>query len=276
MKHSQKNHSFSKLMQRLLLIICAAIFCYSAWQLFQIWKEYQIGDQIYDDLKNQVSADSSRNPNHSPQSGSDADSNNKNSAYYIPEILVDMDSLLSINEDVIGWIQIPDTNIDYPILQGSDNDEYLRRTITGESNKAGCIFADSRCENPFQATTTLLHGHNLLNGKMFSNLMKYEEKSFWEKHPYILIQSKDNPHVMVYEIYSCYRTSSDSTTYTFGLEENSDAYQNYLSNTIQHALYDTQIVLDTSDHILTLSTCTNEEETERFVVQARFMNEQAE
>lgn len=265
----KKSNPFTKFLQMLLLVVCIAVFCFSAWQLFQIWKEYQTGNEIYDDLKNQVTVTDSQSD---PTDQNDAETQD-DSAFYIPEILINMDSLLAINEDAIGWIQIPDTNIDYPVLQGKDNNQYLRTTITGEYNKAGCIFADSRSDQPFEAAATILYGHNLLNGKMFSNLMKYEEKSFWEEHPYVLIQSKNQDKVLVYEIYSCYRTSSNDTTYTFGLETETDSYEDYLNYTRNQALYDTGIIPESTDQIITLSTCTNQEDTERFVVQARLMTE---
>lgn len=249
-----------KIVHTFILLICIIVFCFSAWNLYCIWEEYHAGDEIYDSVKKQVSSSKAEPDSQAESQGDDESSS-------IPDSLVDLDSLKEINEDTIGWIQIPDTEIDYPILQAEDNERYLRRTITGESNKAGCIFADFRVKTPFKEANTLVYGHNLLNGKMFSNLMKYEEESWWESHPLIYIQTEDG--VSAYEVYSCYRTQDDSQTYTFGLETETQEYLDYLNYSLKEALYSTGINPTYSDQILTLSTCTNEEETERFIVHAR-------
>lgn len=246
-----------KFLQTLLLIICLGVFCFSAWKLYGIWQEYQEGDEIYNSIQEQVILPSSEDE--------DTDTSDS-SGLTVPDALVDLTKLKEINSDTVGWIQIPDTTINYPILQGKDNNQYLRRTITGEYNKAGCIFVDSSIENPFYEANTLVYGHNLLNGKMFSDLTEYEDKDWYLQHPYIYIQIEDG--VLVYQLYSCYRTNDSSSTYTIGMENDTDIFQSYLDETLQHALYTTDITPDSSDKILTLSTCTNDEEDERFVVHA--------
>lgn len=253
-----------KLFQTLLLILCIGVFCFSAWQLYGIWQEYHTGDEIYDSVQEKVTLPSSDDG----ESSQDKTAENDTSPF-CPDSLINLDVLRTINSDAIGWIRIPETNIDYPILQAEDNERYLRRTITGESNKAGCIFVDCRSENAFQEANTIVYGHNLLNGKMFSNLMKYEEQEWYQDHPFIYIQTSDG--VRIYEIYSCYQTHDSSSTYTFGLETGTEAFQKYLDETTEQSLYITGIEPDSSDRIVTLSTCTNESDEERFVVHGRLI-----
>ena len=243
-----------RFLQNLILVVCILVFCYSGFQLFRIWQEYRAGDQIYDSIKEQVSL-----PEETESSAETADT-----GLDVPKFLVNLDLLQQTNPDTIGWIEIPDTAINYPILQAEDNLKYLRRTITGEANKAGCIFVDYREEHPFAQASTIVYGHNLLNGKMFSNLMKYEDASFWKEHPYIYIQTGDG--VQVYQIYSCYRCDEDSPVYSFGLEAETEVFGAYLNQTLDQAAYQTGITPGEKDSILTLSTCTNEYDTERFVV----------
>ncbi|MDD7388918.1 MAG: class B sortase [Lachnospiraceae bacterium] len=256
-----------KFIQTLLLILCIGVFYYSAWQLYCIWQEYHAGDEIYDSVQEEVALPSSeqQEDSRSPQDETVEDS----SVLRIPDSLINLELLQQINSDAIGWIRIPDTNINYPILQAEDNKLYLRRTITGEYNKAGCIFVDCRTENAFQEANTIVYGHNLLNGKMFSNLMKYEDQDWYQEHPYVYIQTSDG--VQVYEIYSCYRTWDSSPAYTFNLETGTDSFQDYLDETTNQSLYTTGIIPDSSDRIITLSTCTNESDDERFVVHGRLI-----
>lgn len=249
-----------KFPQTLLLTICIGVFCFSAWKLFGIWQEYHTGDEIYDSIQKEVSIRKDESISSEPSSHENPEN----------DFLVDLSSLKEINPDTIGWIRIPGTSIDYPILQTGSNEDYLRTTITGETNKAGCIFADYRSEQPFYCANTIVYGHNLLNGKMFSDLMNYEDSSWYQDHPQVFIQTSDR--VQIYEIYSCYRTAADSRTYTFGLKTSTEAYADYLENTIKQALYSTGIKPADTEQILTLSTCTNESETERFVVHARLLS----
>ncbi len=253
-----------KILRTLLLFVCIAVFCFSAWNLFSIWQEYHAGDEIYDSIQKQISMPS---PGQNENNQSETFHTGETNDYSVPDSLADLSALKEINPYSIGWIRIPDTNIDYPILQTDNNNDYLRRTITGEVNKAGCIFADYRSEEPFCSANTIIYGHNLLNGKMFSNLMKYEDPDWYEKHPYIYIQTSEA--VQLYEIYSCYRTADNSETYTFGLKTGTEAYQDYLKRSVKLALYSTEIEPSAADQIITLSTCTNESEEERFVIHAR-------
>ena len=257
-----------RILQNLALALCLIVFGLSIWNLFHIWQEYHAGDQIYHSIKEQASLPETESaPASSPSTQADSSEPAETSDPSLPASLVDLDSVKEINEDTIGWIQIPDTNVDYPILQADDNEEYLRRTITGESNKAGSIFVDYRTKEPFREANTLIYGHNLLDGKMFANLMKYEEKDWWEEHPLIYIQTEES--VQAYEVYSCYRTRDTSYTYTFGLETETEDYQNYLNYSLNRALYSTGIEPEDTEQTLTLSTCTNDQDTERFIVHAR-------
>ncbi|MDO5409095.1 MAG: class B sortase [Lachnospiraceae bacterium] len=249
-----------KFLQSLLLLICIAVFLFSAWKLYGIWKEYQAGDEIYNSIRKQASS-----PDSDSQSGHSSGQENSLPKSTLDD-LVNLNALLEINADTIGWIQIPDSAVNYPILQAGDNDKYLYRTITGESNKAGCIFADYRNQQPFADANTTVYGHNLLNGKMFNDLMNYEKKDWWKTHPDIYIQSENGTYL--YQVYSCYRTIADSQAYEFNLQNNTEEFKNFLSWTLKQALYPTNCKPKPTDHIVTLSTCTNEEDKERFVVHA--------
>ena len=255
-----------KTLQSFCLIICIAVFCFSVWKLFVIWQEYHAGDEIYDSIEKQVAIKQTDSSPAEPGQSETPDRDD-NIGVSVPDSLVNLEELKEINSHAIGWIMIPDTSINYPILQTANNNDYLRRTITGEDNKAGCIFADYRCADPFHSANTIVYGHNLLNGKMFSDLMNYEDENWYKEHPCIYIQTYDG--VRVYEVYSCYRTADNSRTYTFGLKTETEFYENYLNQTLEQALYPTDITPLSSDQIITLSTCTTETAEQRFVVHAR-------
>lgn len=114
--------------------------------------------------------------------------------------IIDWDKLSNINTDIIGWIKINDTNIDYPILKDTDNLKYLKHSFGGKYNNNGSIFTLNN--NPFQDYETVLYGHNMKSGIMFSELGKYMNKEFFDKHSSFEIYTKNQNYKAT--VFSCY------------------------------------------------------------------------
>ena len=114
--------------------------------------------------------------------------------------IIDWDKLSNINTDIIGWIKINDTNIDYPILKDTDNLKYLKHSFDGKYNNNGSIFTLNN--NPFQDYETVLYGHNMKSGIMFSELGKYMNKEFFDKHSSFEIYTKNQNYKAT--VFSCY------------------------------------------------------------------------
>lgn len=114
--------------------------------------------------------------------------------------IIDWDKLSNINTDIIGWIKINDTNIDYPILKDTDNLKYLKHSFGGKYNNNGSIFTLNN--NPFQDYETVLYGHNMKSGIMFSELGKYMNKEFFDKHSSFDIYTKNQNYKAT--VFSCY------------------------------------------------------------------------
>lgn len=115
-------------------------------------------------------------------------------------IKIDWDELNKINEDIIGWITIENTNINYPILKDSDRLYYLKHTFDKNYNRNGSIFTIN--ENPFEDKETVIYGHNMRNGIMFSELNNYLEESFFIKHSNFMIYTKEENYSAT--VFSCY------------------------------------------------------------------------
>ena len=113
---------------------------------------------------------------------------------------IDWNKLLEINEDIIGWIKIENTNINYPILQDNDNLKYLKHSYKGSYNSNGSIFTLNN--EPFNDNITTIYGHNMKNGIMFSELSKYMNKIFLDEHSTITIYTKEENYKAT--IFSCY------------------------------------------------------------------------
>lgn len=116
------------------------------------------------------------------------------------KIKIDWEKLEDINQDIIGWIRVENTNINYPILQDTDSLKYLKHSYDGKYNNNGSIFTLN--DNPFQDNTTIIYGHNMKSGIMFSELAKYLDKDFFYEHSSFEIYTKKQNYKAT--IFSCY------------------------------------------------------------------------
>ena len=169
--------------------------------------------------------------------------------------------------ELYGWIILPNTNINYPIMQHSDNDYYLNHSYTGLKLAAGAIFADYHCYPKLLNNYNLvLYGHHMLSNSMFHPLDKYLSKSFFEKNNKVYIYTLDG--IYVYKVFSVYNTDKYYPyiqTQFLSMDSLNSFYQRIRKNSI----YPTEDrVLTESDRILTLSTCSNRTEDGRLAVHA--------
>ena len=138
---------------------------------------------------------------------------------------IDFEYLMTVNPGACSWISIPDTNIDYPIVQGEDNEFYLDHDINGEPSRAGAIFMDYECSTDLSDLKTIIYGHNMKDGSMFHDLHKFrKDPAFGESHPYMYLYL-ENDFMAQYELLcSISTTNSDKAVYGY-VEEGQGAYE---------------------------------------------------
>lgn len=186
---------------------------------------------------------------------------------YIRELeKINLESLREVNPDVVGWILIPDTVINYPIMQGTDNDYYLNHTWDGKRYAVGSIFLEYLCNSDLTDFHTIIYGHNMNDGSMFASLREYRNQEYWEEHPYVYIRSDQG--VYRYEIFSSYLAKVNSNTYGIGFSsENTKIW--FLDQILTDSVIDTGVEPEHTDRVLTLSTCSGSGHTTRWVIHAR-------
>lgn len=177
----------------------------------------------------------------------------------------DLDALRKVNEDVLGWIQIPGSKIDYPILQGEDNEYYLKHTWKGHRNLVGSVFLECKNSPDFTDWNTIIYAHNMSDGSMFAGLHRFKQQKYWETHPYVYIVT--DAGVLRYEIFSSYNAKVGSKTYGLSFRQ-METREEFIAMALEKSQIDTGIVPELTDQIITLSTCSGGEETRR-VVHAR-------
>ena len=181
------------------------------------------------------------------------------------------DNLFEKNIDYRGWIKIDNTNINYPILQGQDNEEYLYKDINNEYIVSGSIFMNY-LNNGFDDQNTVLFGHNMKNGTMFANLKKYKEEDFFYNNNDIEIELS-NGQYLKYKVFSVYITDINDN-YTKTSFEDKDEYKEFLERIKNKSIYKSDISVNENDKIITLSTCSYEFDDARLVVTGKLIDKE--
>lgn len=190
---------------------------------------------------------------------------------YVEELItIDLDALREVNPEVVGWILIPDTNIDYPILQHEDNQYYLKYTWEHTRNNIGAIFFDCQTSTDLSDFNTLVYGHRINNKTMFGSLYKYFDEEYLKAHPSVYIATDDG--VFRYDIFSAYQTGLETISFAMEIETEKKRSE-FIDFAIEYADAATGFVPGTGNSFLTLATCSFNE-TYRDVVQA-VLNEEA-
>lgn len=172
------------------------------------------------------------------------------------------------NADVVGWISIPNTRIEYPVVRTTDNEYYLTRDIEHNRSKSGTVFMDFRNTDTDSARHILIYGHNMRNGSMFHALNNFKVKDFFANNRDITLYLGDK--AVKFEIYAAFVISAELNFMetNFRDDETFIAYMNELKDMSKFTAKPA-VTLDADDQILTLVTCTYEYDDSRFAVQAR-------
>ena len=188
-------------------------------------------------------------------------------------VLPKYETLYKSNNKLIGWIKIADTNIDYPVMQTTDNEYYLNHNFDQEESKAGALFLDYQCDVVSGCDNYIIYGHHLSSGGMFSKLSDYQSKSYYEKHKYINFDTIYEEGT--YQVMFAFRSrvyDSDQVVfkyYQFINATSEEEFTSYMNEMRKDSFYDTGVEAYYGDQLLTLSTCDYNENNGRFVVVAK-------
>lgn len=163
--------------------------------------------------------------------------------------------LRRLNPNIVGWIDVYGTKIDYPILQGEDNSKYLSETVTGEFSTAGSIMLDYRNRADFTDFNSLIYGHHMDERKMFGDVDRFADSDFFDAHEYGLLHRADLPSQGI-EFFALVKThGSDPYVFNVGLSRE-DAKRELIDYLYANAVHSRDIGVSTDDRIVLLNTCT--------------------
>lgn len=258
-----------------IMLIALAVLCYSAYRIYLIQKGYSDGDALYQKVQEQavqitmseVAEEDSVDTEPAKESKKEKEKTDKKKENIsFPKANIDFAYLKKINPDICGWIYLEDSVIHYPVVQGSDNETYLKQAYDKSSSYFGSIFMDMRNDNDFTNQNTIIYGHNMKNGSMFGTLKRYQEEEFYQKHKYFYIFTEDKMYR--YRVCAVYTTTADSDVYTMAYDTKED-WLAYEQSILDRSCVDTGVSLGEKDRIITLSTCHGVHTDNRFVVQAK-------
>lgn len=190
--------------------------------------------------------------------------------YYIKFPLIDVDftELKKKNSDTVGWINVNNTNINYPFVQTSDNDYYLTHSFDKTYNDAGWVFLDYRNNSDFSDKNTIIYAHSRLDKTMFGSLSKALKEDWYTNKDNHIIRISTETENTLWQIFSVYVIETESYYITTNFSSNSE-YQSFLDTIKSRSKYNFDAELSTNDNILTLSTCYSD--TEKTVVHAKLI-----
>lgn len=191
-----------------------------------------------------------------------------------PVILPELAEIYADNPDLVGWITIEGTVLDYPVMHTPENGEkYLYKNINGNFDVNGLPFIEDGCSMDPESDNIIIYGHNMNSGKMFASLMKYAKKDYWEEHPTIrfstLYEEREYKIIAAFYDRVYYKYEDCFKFYQFIDAKDEAHFEEAISYFKENAEYDTGVTAEYGDRLITLVTCAYHVENGRFVVVAK-------
>lgn len=224
-----------------------------------IYAAFGLGDAVIDYYKNRKMLSNLQDIYYEELDGSESG---------IGSVRTGFDALLGMNEDVVGWITVDGTQIDYPILQGEDNDAYLTTNFEGRESRAGSIFLDYRNDILSNDLNTVIYGHRMKDGSMFQHLNKYLDEDFFFEHRTFEYDTLFKSYEA--EIFAVYPTLTDFNYIETRFDTGED-YRHLIDEIKERSKFMANVDIAEDDQIITLSTCDYmlDEDHGRLVVHAK-------
>ena len=246
--------------EKIRIILCCiflAIAIYAAYNIIKIQSEYKKSVDAYKKLDNYTMEQTI-----SETSGESEEEPVKEKPY--PE--VDFAGLKSVNSDVIGWIYVPDTEINYPIVHTSDNDYYLDHLVDRTQNPAGAIFLDTRNPSDFSDLHSIIYGHHMKNGSMFAALKGYKKQDFFDGHKTGYLITQDAAYSI--DFFAGHVANVEENAWQLDFDDAAD-FDNWIKSLKEVSAFKSDIEPQYGDRIFTLSTCSYEFDDARFVLSGK-------
>ena len=262
-----------------VLIILILVFLLSGYMLIRYFAESQKSQQTYAQLQN-LRGDYIRPTPGLPSPEMVATEPNEPALVTVDHpqtgqpvsLLPEFSELFLLNPDLVGWISIPGTDVDYPVVQRkAEKDHYLYRDFYGKQSSHGCVYAQENCDVAAPSDNVILYGHHMKDRSMFAQLADYQSKDFWQDHQYLYFDTLTERHT--YQVISVFTTTASAgegfSYHLFVDAADRDAFYRFLGGCNANRLYDTGLSAEYGDKLVCLSTCEYTLNNGRLVVVAK-------
>lgn len=277
----KKNKLLGKIIYYTLITIFVGVFIYCAIYIADYMVESSQQGNAYQDLVDRVNSAKDNGTDETgytlPSSSGSLSNDGEAGDADVSRILPQYQELYAMNNDLVGWITVPDTQIDYPVVQSPKKvDYYLNHNFNGKYSAWGCIYAREQCDVFTPADNVVLYGHHMKDGSMFAGLDKYKKKSFWQDHQYFTFNTLYEEHT--YQVIAVFKTSANLgegfSYHIFNYASSEEDFNEFISTVHSLQMYKTGVTAEYGDMLLTLSTCEYTLDNGRFVVVAKRLTEE--
>lgn len=235
--------------RKVILAVCVVVMVVCGYLLADKYIEEKSSKNFIEDLKGDYVSHSGGSESDEPD-----------------DLVIDFDALKKVNSDIVGWIICEDTKIDYPIVRGRTNDDYLYTLYNGKNNRTGSIFMDYRNSSDFSDKNTVIYGHNMKNGSMFAALSDFKSNDYYNDHSVMYVYTPTQKYKL--ELISGYVTDADGEWFETFSKSDAEITQ-YMKDTMSKSTFKSDVVIGDNDRFVTLATCSYEYDDARYIVHAR-------
>lgn len=264
-KKNEKLNKKQKAIAVISVLLLLAAFGISTYKIVSAVREYRKSSDAYTDLRDYVIPVNENNLPDNTESGSLEGSEEDSLGWYsrVSKVGADFEALAKINNDVVAWISIPSTRLSYPVTQTDDNSYYLNHLFTGESNICGCAFLDYRNDESFYSRNSIVYGHRMDDGSMFTCIQNYKKQSYYDEHPTATLYTPEGTFTI--EFFSGYLTEAygDPWRMSFASDE---AYLEWHDALVERSDFTSDVSFSENDRVITLSTCSRSFSNARYVL----------
>jgi len=257
-----------------LLLAAAGMILYSLYQLYDTFIPYVSGNHQYNELQELARESEQEREGQNEESWEQAPEQEKGSDKEKGRTgtEVNFEPLQKINSDIAAWITFEEpSKIDYPVVQGKDNQEYLTRTFDEDGHKYGTIFMDVDNSSDFSDRNTFIYGHHMANGSMFAGLLDYLDAAYYKAHPYFTIYTVDD-RTLTYQVCSVEITAEGTLSYQW-MYDREESWEEYCTYIMNNARYQTGVTLYADSKLVSLSTCLNTTSNQRVLLHGILIGE---
>ena len=259
-----------KILGMILMILFLGIGSYAGVMFYTEYADAQESEATFEELQQMVTQPTeSTSPDMGPIVDPTADEEVTDVPVENSTIFDNYRAMQEMNPDMVGWISIEGTAINYPVMHSLENpDYYLKHSFERSQSDYGVPYVDAACCIG-TSNNLVIYGHNMKNGSMFHDLVQYKSQDFYEEHPIIFFDLIDSQGRYQVIAAFCYNTNSESFKYNKHVDMDEAEFAEYVASCKKRSIYDTGVTAEYGDQLITLSTCEYTYTNGRFVVVAK-------